>query len=65
MHVPVFFKRQVFVKFSPGDMIVPSGIVMSSMNCAVLQFEVGGTTVGGMVVFIGGEPGVDDFDGVT
>ena len=65
MQVPIFFNRQVFVKLSPGEIIVPSGIVMSSMNCPALQLEVGSTAVDGMDVFVAIKIGEDVIVAVT
>ena len=41
----MFFKRQVLVKTVPGEKVVPSGTVISAMNCALSQFESEGVVV--------------------
>jgi hypothetical protein len=37
VQVPIFFKRQVFLKAAPGSYFVPSGTVTSEINCAWSQ----------------------------
>jgi hypothetical protein len=45
VQVPIFLKRQVFVKDAPGCILVPSGKVTSEMNCAWSQASSGVTGV--------------------
>ena len=47
MQEPVFFRRQVLVKFSPGSISVPSGIVTSETKAARSH---GAASVGAVVL---------------